>query len=137
MAGCLFCKIARGEIPAEKVYEDDSVFAFLDIHPINPGHTLVIPKAHATNIYEIGSKDFSRVMDVVRRLAPIIKKGTDADGINIGMNNDAAAGQAVFHAHVHIIPRYSGDGHEHWHGAEYPDGRMMELGAKLRGITEK
>ena len=103
---CIFCKIIKGEIPCSKVYEDDKVFAFLDIAPITNGHTLVIPKNHSTNIYSIDPEDWKAVMDKVRELAPKIKEVMNAEGINIGMNNDPAAGQVVMHSHVHIIPRY-------------------------------
>ncbi len=113
---CLFCKIASGTIPSEKVYEDDHTFAFLDINPINKGHTLVIPKHHAENIMTIRKDDLAAVMETVRMLAPVIQRAVSADGINIGINNGSAAGQVIFHAHVHVMPRFDGDGHEHWQG---------------------
>lgn len=132
MAECLFCSIASGTIASEKVYEDEKTFAFLDIRPVNRGHTLVIPKAHYANIYDIPSEDFAAVMETVRKLAPSIKKAFDADGINIVMNNDGAAGQLVFHAHVHIIPRFAHDGYRHWHGEEYKMGEMEDAGRRVR-----
>lgn len=132
MTDCLFCKIVAEEIPCEKIYEDDATFAFLDIRPINRGHTLVVPKAHHENIYDIPADSFARVMETVRMLAPKVKAAMDADGINIGMNNDGAAGQVVFHAHLHIIPRFSGDGHRHWHGNGYAEGEAAEVGETLR-----
>lgn len=114
------------------IYENDRVFAFLDIKPNNPGHTLVIPKMHYKNIYETPSAVFMDVMDVVRQLSVSIKKAVGADGINLHMNNDAAAGQLVFHAHVHIIPRFIEDGYEHWHGHAYEEGEMHRVGEKIR-----
>lgn len=132
MTDCLFCKIAGGAIACEKVYEDEKTFAFLDIRPVNRGHTLVIPKAHHANIYEIPSEDFAAVMETVRKLAPRVKAAVSADGINIGMNNDGAAGQLVFHAHVHVIPRFEHDGYRHWHGEEYKIGEMEDVGRRIR-----
>lgn len=136
MNECLFCKIVNGGIPCEKVYEDTDVLAFLDIHPINRGHTLVIPKQHANNIYDIPEEGFEQLMRHVHRLAPTIKEAVDADGINIGMNNDGAAGQLVFHAHVHIIPRFTNDGFRHWHGAPYTDGAMRATADAIKGVLE-
>ena len=134
MEDCIFCKIIRGDIPAEKIYGDDAVFAFLDIHPVNYGHTLVVPKKHAENIYDISKEEFAKVMERVHMLAPKIKEAIGADGINIGMNNDPAAGQLVFHAHIHIIPRFENDGHRHWHGEPYKEGEVEATAKKIRGI---
>jgi histidine triad (HIT) family protein len=107
---CLFCKIIRAEIPSFKVYEDEKTFAFLDIRPVNAGHTLVVPKNHATNIFDIAPDDWAAVAETVRVLAIAIENGIDADGVNIAMNNREHAGQQVHHPHVHIIPRFKGDG---------------------------
>lgn len=123
---CLFCKIAKKEIPSEVIYEDDRTFAFLDINPNNIGHALVIPKSHAKNIYEITSDEFTKVMETVHRLAPAIKSALNADGINLGMNNDPAAGQIIPHAHVHIIPRYTDDGFKHWHGTKATESELCD-----------
>ncbi len=108
--GCLFCKIARGEIPAKKVYEDERVFAFLDINPRNPGHTLVIPKNHAVTLLEMSEKDVGKLFESVRYMAEAVQKGTKADGLSIIQSNGKAAGQVVTHVHVHIIPRYLSEG---------------------------
>lgn len=129
---CLFCKIISGEIPSEKVFEDEHTYAFLDIHPINRGHTLVVPKKHAENIHDISSTDFCTLMETVRTLSPIIKKAVGADGINIGINNGGAAGQIIFHAHAHIIPRYGNDGFRHWHGTPYQEGEIAKTGEMIR-----
>ncbi|OGZ13295.1 MAG: hypothetical protein A3C93_00050 [Candidatus Lloydbacteria bacterium RIFCSPHIGHO2_02_FULL_54_17] len=135
MDDCLFCKIAERDIPCEKVYEDQDVLAFLDIHPINPGHTLVIPKKHAADISALTRADFERLMGCVHALAPIVKKAVQADGINIGMNNGGAAGQLVFHAHLHIIPRYQNDGFRHWHGNPYGNGEIRAVAEKIRSAV--
>ena len=129
---CLFCGIIAGEIPSEKVYEDDATYAFLDIHPVNRGHALVIPKTHATNIYDIPREDFCTLMETVRHLAPVVKGAVNADGINLAMNNDSAAGQLIFHAHIHIIPRFDTDGYRHWHGTPYKEDEMATIGSVLR-----
>ena len=129
---CLFCKIASGEISSEKVYEDAHTFAFLDIRPNNPGHTLVIPKAHAPNLYEISEESLSATMAVVKKVAIAAKKAMGADGINIAMNNDPAAGQVIFHAHVHVIPRFADDGYRHWPQKSYKEGEAAEVASKIR-----
>jgi histidine triad (HIT) family protein len=103
---CLFCKIINREIPADIVYEDGNTLAFLDVKPNTPGHTLVIPKDHFENIYGIPDEALARLSISVKKVALAIKNGLDADGINIQMNNEAPAGQIVFHAHIHVIPRY-------------------------------
>lgn len=129
MPDCLFCKIIEGSIPSTKIYEDDTVLAFLDIHPVNIGHALVIPKTHHTNLYETPDEDLAHMMTVVRKLSIAIKSALNADGINIEMNNDPVAGQIIFHTHIHIIPRFQGDGFTHWHGARgYNEGEMREIG---------
>lgn len=132
MTDCLFCKIITGEIPSQKVYEDDTTLAFLDIHPVNIGHTLVIPKAHHINLYETPDEILAQMMAVVRKLSVAIKSAVGADGINIEMNNDPVAGQIIFHSHIHIVPRFSGDGFKHWHGARgYNENEDMEIAQKI------
>ncbi len=132
MTDCLFCKIVAGEIPAEKVYEDDTVFAFLDIHPVNIGHTLVIPKAHSTNLYDISDNTLAHMMVVLKKLSIAIKEAVGADGINIEMNNEPVAGQIIFHTHLHIVPRFQGDGFTHWHGArDYREGEATQVAQKI------
>lgn len=132
-ASCLFCKIIAGEIPCTKIYEDDTVLAFLDINPVNIGHTLVIPKAHHINLYETPNDDLAHMMPVIKKLSIAIKSALNADGINIEMNNDTTAGQLIFHTHIHIIPRFQGDGFTHWHGTRgYNEGEMEEVGEKIK-----
>lgn len=112
----VFSKIIAGEIPHYKVYEDDVVYAFLDAHPVNRGHTLVIPKEEYRDIYETPDEILSHLITVVKKLSIAVKKTVGADGINIHVNNESGAGQEVFHLHFHVIPRFEGDGFEHWHG---------------------
>src|SRR6476469_8524333 len=111
MSDCIFCKIANGEIPSAKVYENEHVFAFLDLSQVTKGHTLVIPKVHKENIFELTPEIASKVFEVVPQIANSIKKQFQPEGLNLLNNNGALAGQSVFHYHMHIIPRYGkGDG---------------------------
>lgn len=100
----MFCKIVRKEAPASIVYEDEEVIAFMSIHPINVGHTLVVPKKHYENIYEISEEEIAYLYKVVKKLAHAVKKAVEPEGIRIVQNNGEAAGQVIFHMHVHIIP---------------------------------
>jgi histidine triad (HIT) family protein len=132
-ADCVFCKIVKGEIPSFKVYEDDKVIAFLDIHPVHPGHTLVIPKAtDATNIFDISAEDWAATSEVARLVALAVEKALDADGVNIRMNNRAHAGQEVDHPHIHVIPRFKGDGLKHWPQGAYKDAEAESVSEKIR-----
>lgn len=132
MNTCLFCKIISGEIPSAKVYEDEHTLALLDIHPVNIGHTLVIPKKHFANLYETPDETLAQMMAVVKKLSIAIKSAMNADGINIEMNNDPVAGQVIFHTHIHIVPRFSDDGFTHWHGARrYREGEDTEIAQKI------
>jgi len=104
----IFAKILRGELPCYKVYEDDKALAFLDIMPRTIGHTLVLPKASARNILDIGTEDLAHLMAVTQKVAKGAMKAFSADGITIQQFNEGAGGQVVFHLHVHIIPRKTG-----------------------------
>lgn len=105
---CVFCKIARKQASASLVYEDEKVIAFLDTKPLNEGHTLVIPKEHYETIYEIPEEQIAYLHRIVKRTALAVKKATRADGISIFQQNGKAAGQEIFHLHVHVVPRYEG-----------------------------
>lgn len=133
MNDCLFCKIAAEEIPCTKVYEDDTVLAFLDIHPVNIGHTLVIPKIHHVNLYDASDETLAHMMPVIKKLSIAVKGALNADGINIEMNNEAGAGQLIFHTHIHIIPRFSDDGLKHWPSPRgYNEGEAAEVSTKIK-----
>ena len=110
MGDCIFCKIIQGEIPATKVYEDEKVLAFMDINPLNDGHTLIVPKRHAETIFEIDSQDLIATIKVAQKLAIAIKKALDSDGMIVVQLNNKAAGQMVPHLHIHLIPRWENDG---------------------------
>lgn len=108
---CLFCKIVAGDIPAAKVYEDEHVLAFMDISQVTTGHTLIIPKVHTKDIYDTPEDVASELFKRVPKIASAIKKAFNPAGINLLNNNEAPAGQSVFHLHIHLIPRYKdGDG---------------------------
>jgi histidine triad (HIT) family protein len=104
----IFAKILRGELPCYKVYEDDKVFAFLDIMPRAPGHTLVLPKAPARNLLDVAPDDLAAVMAAAQKIAKAAMRVFNADGITIQQFNENAGGQVVFHLHLHVIPRKSG-----------------------------
>jgi histidine triad (HIT) family protein len=110
MTDCLFCKIAAKNIPSQVIYEDDHVIAFLDIVPRAPGHTMVIPKTHAPNIVELPDAEVGPLFVAVKRVADILSKKLKPDGITIGINQGRASGQEVDHLHVHLMPRWRGDG---------------------------
>ena len=109
MENCIFCKIIRGELPCYKIYEDEKVLAFLDLHPLSQGHTLVIPKKHAQDIFEIEPEELKQLILVVQKLSRIIMEKLGAQGINILQRNKTGAGQEVSHMHFHIVPRFDGD----------------------------
>jgi histidine triad (HIT) family protein len=104
----IFAKVLRGELPSHKIYEDEDTLAFLDIMPRSDGHALVITKEAAINLFDVSPEALTKLMAVVRKLAPQIKEAVGADGVLIAQYNGAAAGQTVFHFHVHIIPRKAG-----------------------------
>ena len=106
---CIFCAIVEGKIPSAKVYENEHVFAFMDIAPANPGHLLVIPKRHYRNIFDMPAEVASKIMEAAVPLATAIREALNPDGLNLFQSNEAAAFQTVFHFHLHLIPRWEGD----------------------------
>jgi histidine triad (HIT) family protein len=138
MNDCVFCKIVRGDIPSYRVYETDETLAFLDINPVAKGHTLVIPKGtDSSNVFDISSKDWSAVMETVRIVAIAVEKSLDADGVNLMMNNREHAGQVVFHPHIHLIPRFKGDGLTPWPHSTYAEGEAAMMQEKIKGALEE
>jgi histidine triad (HIT) family protein len=126
----VFAKVLRGEIPCHKIYEDDDTLAFLDIMPRSEGHALVITKEKARDLFDISPQALARLMAVVQKLAPKIKQAMGAEGVLIQQFNGAAAGQTVFHLHVHIVPRKEGV-------ALKPHAGKMEDQSKLAATAEK
>ena len=106
---CIFCAIAAGEIPSFKIYEDDAFLAYLDINPFSKGHTLVIPKRHASDIVAADDDTLAELIVRVKKVAAHVKEALGCDGFNILQNNGEAAGQTVRHIHFHIVPRWNGD----------------------------
>ena len=109
MNDCIFCKIVKGEANSWKVYETKEAYAFLDIHPASKYHTLVIPKKHYTDIFDISEKELKAVMTLVKKVAKLYKDKLDIKNIQILNNNGAEAQQDIFHTHFHIVPRWFGD----------------------------
>jgi histidine triad (HIT) family protein len=132
MDSCLFCKIAAHEIPSCIVYEDDTVIAFLDINPVLPGHTLVVPKAHGQDLRESSSDALAAVMDVVKKIAPGILAVVGGEGFNLTSNVGSCAGQAIFHTHFHLIPRHAGDGLVNWPHQGAASEELAALAQKIR-----
>jgi len=134
---CLFCKIAQGKLPSKKIYEDEDVLAFMDIRPVNPGHTLIIPKQHHRSFLEMPKHSIEKIFTTAQDITKAIIEGVGAEGVNIGMNIEKAAGQVVFHAHLHIMPRFSNDGHRLWDGKPYQDGQAEEIHKRITDKLKK
>lgn len=128
---CLFCKIIASEIPSDKIYEDENVFAFMDIRPVSRGHALVVPKNHSRDILEADEHDLHRTLVVARRIADAIIKATGAEGFTISTNRGEVAGQTVFHLHFHIIPRYQKDGLQPWPHQELEPKIQAQIAEKI------
>jgi len=127
MRNCIFCKIIAGEIPSVKLYEDDLVYAFMDIAPITFGHTLVIPKEHHTSVATIPEATAGRMFLVGSRLGVAMKRGLAADGFNLHLSDGTVAGQVVMHAHLHVVPRWTDDGfHWNWRQLKYENEAARE-----------
>ena len=129
---CIFCKLANGDIPTATVYEDEYLRAIMDAAPANKGHIIILPKSHAANIYELEDEYVSRAFVLAKKLAVALKKLTGCDGVNILQNNGVAAGQTVFHFHVHVIPRFKDDDCTIvWKPTSYEDGEASEVAKKI------
>jgi len=129
---CIFCKIVSGELACEKIYEDEETLAFLDIAPVNYGHTLVIPKEHYENLEAVPEDLLAKVIKTVKEVGLSIKKNLGSAGYNATVNNGSIAGQIIPHLHFHVIPRAEGDGLELWPGGKYADGEAEEAAEKLK-----
>ena len=135
---CVFCDIVAGRVPASVVYRDERVCAFMDIRPVNPGHLLVIPLVHAAGLTTLESGTGAQMFRVGQRLAEAIRRsGVRCEGINFLLADGEAAGQEVFHVHLHVIPRYAGDGFGFRYGPDFgvlPDRTVLE--ATARAVRE-
>ena len=133
MADCIFCKIVEGKISAAKVYEDSKTLAFLDIMPANKGHCLVIPKSHAQNLIDINEDDLVALMKTAKMVAKAMSFGFGNVSFNIVMNNGKEAGQVVFHAHIHLIPRFQKDRLRiKWSHLKYEGNEMNEYADMIK-----
>ncbi len=133
MDDCVFCKMVAGQIPVARVYEDEAVFAFLDIGPISDGHTLLIPKQHCTNLHECDASVLSAVAARLGRIAGAVAAAMGAEGYNVLVNSGSAAGQVVNHLHFHIIPRKAGDRVlSGWPSYKYKKGQIEEIADRIR-----
>ncbi len=110
MENCIFCKIANGEIPSATLYEDEDFRVILDLGPAAKGHSLILPKRHAANLYELPDDLAAKALIVARKVGQTLQMGLGSDGLNVLQNNGEAAGQTVFHFHIHLIPRCTKDG---------------------------
>ena len=127
MSECIFCKIIAGEIPSAKIYEDDLIYAFMDISPINFGHTLVIPKEHHQSAATIPEAVAGRMFHVASRIGILLKRLDEFDAYNLHLADGTAAGQVVMHAHLHVIPRGVNDQfHWNWRQIPYEDDAAKE-----------
>ncbi len=129
---CIFCKIAKGEIPSKSIYEDKNVIAFLDINPISKGHTLVIPKNHFENIFDIPESELKEIIDTSKKISILLKNKLNADGINILHASGKEAQQSVFHFHIHIVPRYKNDKLDTWPKSDYNELNFEEIIKKIK-----
>ena len=134
---CIFCDIVNRKEQAEILFENERVMAFLDIRPVNYGHTLVIPKKHFNNFLELPRDYLEDLSNTTQLLASAIKDGLKAEGFNVIINNGAAAGQTVYHFHFHIIPRFSNDFNYRPSLKIYADGSKKEFAEKIRNAVTK
>ena len=129
---CLFCKIIAGEIPGSKIYEDEKVFAFLDINPNSLGHTLLCPKEHYENTLETPEELLAHLVKIAKKITPKIVEAIGADGSNFFINNGETAGQVIFHTHWHIIPRFKNDDFQYGGNKPYPAGEEKKVAEKIK-----
>jgi len=133
MNDCLFCKIVSGSIPSRKVYEDDETLAFLDIFPANRGHTLVIPKKHSKDVHDTDPATYGLVASSAKKVADRLQLSLDSEGTSIFQMSREAGWQTVFHLHVHVIPRWSGDNlHKPWGIKAATDEELEEVLRKIQ-----
>jgi histidine triad (HIT) family protein len=131
---CIFCRIASGQIPSIKIYEDDVVVAFLDIGPISDGHTLVMPRQHVEKMHSCPPELLGEIAARLGKIAGAVASAVGADGYNVLCNNGRVAGQVVDHLHFHIIPRSAGDGvFTQWPSHKYGQGKAEAIAAKIKG----
>lgn len=130
---CIFCRLANGDIPVDAIYEDDLVKVIFDAGPASEGHVLIIPKSHADGIYDLTDEQAERIFAVAVKVSNALKKAFEPDGLNVVQNNGEIAGQTVFHFHMHLIPRYKGDGvNVGWNPKKLTDDARQEMLEKVK-----
>jgi histidine triad (HIT) family protein len=133
MSDCVFCKIVAGQIPSTRVYEDEHTLAFMDIGQVNPGHVLVAAKKHADNLYALDDAQVAALAHTSARVARAIRDAFKSEGLSVYQANGKAAGQTVFHYHVHLLPRHAGDGMElTWPVKNPPREKLEDYAARIR-----
>ena len=133
MSDCVFCRIVAGQLPSTKVYEDEQVLAFMDLGQVNPGHVLVAVKKHAANLFELEVVQAEAIARATLKISNALKKAFEAEGLSVYQANGKAAGQTVFHYHVHLLPRHAGDGMElTWPVKNPPREKLEEYAATIR-----
>lgn len=132
MSDCLFCKIIDKSIPSTGVYEDENVYAFLDIKPVNPGHVLVVPKKHSDGFHDADPEVLKSWIVTTQKIAKAVTAALQTDGFNLELNNGAIAGQVIPHLHLHIVPRRPDDGLKHWPGTPYEPGKDVEVAEVIK-----
>ena len=138
MADCIFCKIAAGEIPSTTLYEDEDFRVIFDIAPASKGHAVMIPKVHAANLFELPEETAAKAALTAKKVGGAMMEVFGCDGLNVLQNNGEAAGQTVFHYHVHLIPRYQGDGVGiQWTPGEADMEMLAQKAACIREIVNK
>lgn len=134
---CIFCKIANGQIPSSTVYEDNDFKVILDISPAAKGHALILPKQHYDNLWELGEEESAKIMAIAAKVTKAQKAALSCDGVNLLQNNGVAAGQSVFHFHMHLIPRYDEDGvNIPWNHLSYEDGEADKVCEAIKAAME-
>ncbi len=129
---CIFCKLANGDIPTHAIYEDEDFKVIMDASPASKGHCIILPKTHAKDIFSLPGAYCEKILPVAKKCCAVLRKVLHCDGINVLQNNGGAAGQTVFHLHVHLIPRYKGDGvHIKWTGHK-DETDIAALAAQIR-----
>lgn len=134
---CIFCKIANGAIPSATVYEDEAFRVILDIAPAAKGHALILPKEHYANLWELGEEEAAKVLSIAAKVSAAQKKALGCDGVNLLQNNGVAAGQTVFHFHMHLIPRYDNDNVLiPWTTLSYEDGEAAKVCEQIKAAMD-
>ena len=133
---CIFCKIVEGKIPSNKVYENSNILAFLTIEPLTLGHTLVIPKKHFENIFDVDERNLNEVSNAIKKISSSMRSSLNASGVNILNANGRDAQQSVFHLHFHIVPRYSNDNLDTWPKSDFKDNNLKLTSERIAKYTK-